>query len=598
MEISVSHELVIGREEQGAGNLRGDQEISRRHARVSINEAGVLLVEDLGSTNGTFGNDRRVASGRVLRAGDSVRVGATTIEVVVDERADPEATRPQQVPPIGPGTPVAAPPTGPFAQPRADQRRPRSKLPILAAGLFGALLLLALGYIIGHANGGSSSSPTAGAPASVDANSSASGWIYINANNAPPNQNAVVAIPYGPNGSPAPGRARSFLTGGTGTPLVLPLPNSVGTTAGDHQVLLSANNKLLFAVNQGSNSIAIFHVNGHTGALTPVEGSPFFSGGMAPVGLGFAGNALVVADHGIIAPFNPLGSSPPGPSDLVSFQVSASGTLAQVSSTAPDPDGLIDATVSPRGNEIVTSGFYPEIVPHATFPTFGPQLIRSVELSGAGALTQAQAFPIPASFTEGLHLPSFIPPALYRLPFGVAVNPDPTKPYVYVAATVAGKIAVYNYSNRADLTLTSSVHNLAPGGGPTAACWFATSKNGQFLYSSDSVSQSLTTFAISSNGSTLTNLGLTPLKSMGTSDALAFDPTGRWLYIIGNHDDPDSPRPEGIKGPEVKPAPLNANYLDAYSVNESTGQPTEIATVKIPVATADLPYGVATLKKS
>jgi hypothetical protein len=434
---------------------------------------------------------------------------------------------------------------------------------------------------------------------SARAESSSPGWVYINSNNATPNKNSVVAIPYGANGKPVPAEAKSFLTGGTGTGLVLPLPNSVGTTAGDHQVLLSQNNKLLFAVNQGSNSIAVFHVNGRTGELKPVDGSPFYSGGMAPVALGFTGNTLVVANHGIIAPFNPLGSSPPGPSDLVSFSVSAGGALTQLSSTAPHPDGLIDATVSPNGSEIVTSGFYAEIVPGAAFPTFGPQLIRSVALSSSGALTEHQAFSFPASFTAGLHLPPFIPPALYPLPFGLAFNPDASKPYVYVAATVAGRVAVYNYSNPASLTLVSNVANPGPGGAPTAACWFAISKNGKFIYSSDSVSQSLTTFSISRDGSTLTNLGITPLQSKGTSDALAFDPTGHWLYVLGNHEDPDSPRPEGISPTgEVKLAPLEANYLDAYSVNQSTGRPTEIATVKLPVPTANLPYGVATLKKA
>jgi hypothetical protein len=506
---------------------------------------------------------------------------------------DAGATRQQQVPPTGPVAPVAPPPVPPVAPPQAGQPRPRSRGLIVAAVLIGAAVLVAVGYLIGN-SGGSSSTPTAAAPA---ANANTSGWVYINANDATPNKNAVVAIPYGADGKPESGGARSYLTGGTGTPLVLPLPNSVGTTAGDHQVLLSTDNKLLFAVNQGSNSIAVFHVDSSTGALTPVAGSPFYSGGLAPIGLGFAGHTLVVANHGIIAPFNPLGSSPPGPSSLISFEVSEDGALKQISATAPHPNGLIDATISPSGNEIVTSGFYPELVPKATFPTFGPQLIRSVQLSSSGKLAEASTLSFPASFTAGLHLPPFIPPALYPLPFGVAFNPDASKPFVYVAATVAGKVAVYNYSNPAALSLVSNVANPGPGGAATAACWFAISKNGKFLYSSDSVTQTLTTFAISPDGSTLTNLGLTPLKSTGTSDALAFAPTGRWLYVIGNHDDPDSPRPQGINGSEIKPAPLNANYLDAYSVDESTGKPTEIATITLPVPTPNLPYGVATLKK-
>jgi pSer/pThr/pTyr-binding forkhead associated (FHA) protein len=38
-------------------------------------------VEDLGSTNGTYLNQRRVTSPAELRAGDRLRVGKTTLEL-------------------------------------------------------------------------------------------------------------------------------------------------------------------------------------------------------------------------------------------------------------------------------------------------------------------------------------------------------------------------------------------------------------------------------------------------------------------------------------------------------------------------------------
>ena len=54
-----------------------DTEISRSHARLSIKGSNVV-VEDLGSTNGTFVNGQKVAT-RVLKDGDKIQVGTTTI---------------------------------------------------------------------------------------------------------------------------------------------------------------------------------------------------------------------------------------------------------------------------------------------------------------------------------------------------------------------------------------------------------------------------------------------------------------------------------------------------------------------------------------
>ncbi|RYG86443.1 FHA domain-containing protein, partial [bacterium] len=68
----------IGRE-GGALPLPFDKGVSRRHARLTISPNGLLL-EDLGSTNGTF-----VAGARIdrtfLRAGDVFKIGLTTFRV-------------------------------------------------------------------------------------------------------------------------------------------------------------------------------------------------------------------------------------------------------------------------------------------------------------------------------------------------------------------------------------------------------------------------------------------------------------------------------------------------------------------------------------
>ena len=57
-----------------------DTYVSSTHARI-FNRDGSWFVEDLGSTNGTYLNQRRVTTPSELRAGDRVRVGKTTLEL-------------------------------------------------------------------------------------------------------------------------------------------------------------------------------------------------------------------------------------------------------------------------------------------------------------------------------------------------------------------------------------------------------------------------------------------------------------------------------------------------------------------------------------
>ncbi len=79
--LEVETELMIGRAAEGKGTLDGDQELSRHHARITRAD-GVLTIEDLGSTNGTYVNGERISGPRQLRQGDSISVGGTTIGVL------------------------------------------------------------------------------------------------------------------------------------------------------------------------------------------------------------------------------------------------------------------------------------------------------------------------------------------------------------------------------------------------------------------------------------------------------------------------------------------------------------------------------------
>ena len=89
-EIQVDEELVIGRQASEAGQLGQDAEISRQHARIARSGNNFIL-EDLGSTNGTFLNGRKIAKQEILSPGDRIQLGATTLVVQVSVPSASEA---------------------------------------------------------------------------------------------------------------------------------------------------------------------------------------------------------------------------------------------------------------------------------------------------------------------------------------------------------------------------------------------------------------------------------------------------------------------------------------------------------------------------
>jgi len=65
--------LVIGRDDS-CDIVVSDRQISRNHAQVSNTLEGVFI-EDLGSKNGTYHNNKRVLSRQPLEDGDTIQIG-------------------------------------------------------------------------------------------------------------------------------------------------------------------------------------------------------------------------------------------------------------------------------------------------------------------------------------------------------------------------------------------------------------------------------------------------------------------------------------------------------------------------------------------
>jgi FHA domain len=78
-ELPVNGELTIGRAASCNVTL-DDTYISQLHARVWL-EGDQVAVEDLGSTNGTYLNSRRVTTKQYVSPGDQLRLGGVVLEL-------------------------------------------------------------------------------------------------------------------------------------------------------------------------------------------------------------------------------------------------------------------------------------------------------------------------------------------------------------------------------------------------------------------------------------------------------------------------------------------------------------------------------------
>ena len=83
-------QLTIGRDSTNPVAIN-DAEVSRKHARLMF-QGGKYVLEDLGSTNGTFVNGQRLAGPVVLKSGDVISLGEQIVLMYDAIASDPGAT--------------------------------------------------------------------------------------------------------------------------------------------------------------------------------------------------------------------------------------------------------------------------------------------------------------------------------------------------------------------------------------------------------------------------------------------------------------------------------------------------------------------------
>src|SRR5678815_1739810 len=76
--IEENRPIVVGRSSE-LDMVLVEEMVSRKHARIEMKD-GKILIEDLGSTNGTFVNGERIVKGS-LKEGDRVLIGLSLIHI-------------------------------------------------------------------------------------------------------------------------------------------------------------------------------------------------------------------------------------------------------------------------------------------------------------------------------------------------------------------------------------------------------------------------------------------------------------------------------------------------------------------------------------
>lgn len=389
--------------------------------------------------------------------------------------------------------------------------------------------------------------------------------LYVETNNFLDNQNAVLAYRDLGDGKLEPLQGSPFLTGGSG----VGNPQQIlGPLDSDYELRVSSDGNFLLAVNSGSNTIAVFTIKAN-GALEPVAGSPFSSGGQTPVSIDVSGNLVFVVNKSQ----DPLKSTPQAP-NYSTFTIDASGKLTPVSGakfeTAPGSSPA-NALVSRDGRFLFGTDFLGAMLA----PPVGT--LRSFNIGNTGALTPVAGTPYVVPGMDGAAL------GLWQHP---AAN------VLYVGNPLQGMVNVYaiNATSGA-LTLQSSV---AAG---KAACWIRTTKDGSRMYVLNSGDNSVTVYNTSNAMSPLLIQTL-ELKNSGPSYAgpggvqfktsedfsLAFSTSEKILYVVCQHTSKES-------------GSGNYNYLHAVAVGDD-GQLKEVTDpIQLPVPGSVRPKGSAVVSR-
>jgi 6-phosphogluconolactonase (cycloisomerase 2 family) len=332
----------------------------------------------------------------------------------------------------------------------------------------------------------------------VSAGSPTPDTIYLESNSTAGNS----VLEYTFNFTSAPVLKSTTPAGGVG---VFDPTFALGPFDSDQNLIENPSGTLLFAVNSGSNTIAVFNIQ-PDGTLIPVHNSPFASGGSDPVSVGLKGDTLVVVnkDQDPAQAGTATGAILP---NYTTFYVSPEGQLTPVSkSTVSVAVGSSpsQALVGSQGNVVFGADFL-------------GGLLQSFHLDPNGGLDQNLPQALPDSIFTGL--------TGGRLPLGMRTHP--ALPILYVDITPVSKVAVYTYDPQGHLNFVRAV----PDAG-AAPCWAIVNHAGTRLYVTNTGDDSIEVYSLNDplNPTEMQHFVMDP-NNGGAVFSTVIDHSDDWLYV-------------------------------------------------------------------
>jgi 6-phosphogluconolactonase (cycloisomerase 2 family) len=307
--------------------------------------------------------------------------------------------------------------------------------------------------------------------------------------------NSVSAFSIGSNGALTAVPGSPFATGGAGI--------GGGLYAAD-RITTAIVKDDLYVANGGSNNVSAFSVNPATGALTPVPGSPFATGGSA----GGAGISLATTpnDQFLIAANG-------GSLDITVYSIAANGALSPVAgspfpSGAAGPDFLAGIKVTPNGNFLSVARSFTNTV-------------SMFSITGTGGLIPVPGSPFPAGGTGG----------------AAGVDCDCGSQHLFVGKANFGStiVSVQNIALNGALSPIAGSPFTGPGNNSNVA---VLSPDDSKLFVSNQGSNTVTVFSVASSGA-LTLVPGSPFPAPGSiaPSGMATDQAGTFLYTAdGNNE--------------------------------------------------------------